>query len=223
MRSGAPWKINTVDIPRSSSHPCHKWVVRNARRNNLQGVDATFLVGALNVVTGVSGAGKSSLVQEAIDQNNLMEPIHRVVVVDQTPIGRTPRSNLATYIGLWDGIRQRFAADPSARARGLGANAFSFNVAGGRCEACEGAGVHRIDMRWLGKVDARCEVCHGKRFGPETLEVRLGNKNVREVLDLTVDEARAHFSDVASVDRMLSVVSDLGLGYLALGQPAPTF
>jgi excinuclease ABC subunit A len=201
-------------------------VVR-AMRHNLQGVDVEFLAGALNVVTGVSGAGKSSLVEEMLAQWREGRlgggtRIDKVIDVDQSPIGRTPRSNPATYTGLSDVVRDLFAAVPEAVARGFGKGRFSFNVAGGRCETCQGAGVLQVGMHFLGPVDVVCEACGGRRFNDETLEVTYRGHTIHDVLEMTLEEAGTILSGQPRAARILAVMRALGLGYLRLGQPSTT-
>jgi excinuclease ABC subunit A len=196
-------------------------------RNNLRGIDVALAVGGLNVVTGVSGAGKSSLAEELVErleQGRLVGeavPV-RALVVDQTAIGRTPRSNPATYTGAFDLVRELFAQQPEAKARGLERRHFSFNLAGGRCEACEGAGVEEVGMHFLGSVELPCEACGGTRFGPETLAVTWRGRSIAEVLAMPVTEAVGFFSDQPRLARMLAALEELGLGYVTLGQPSPT-
>jgi excinuclease ABC subunit A len=198
-----------------------------ARRHNLAGIDVEFLLGALNVVTGVSGAGKSSLVDELIERLPLGrvaggERVGKVIAVDQSPIGRTPRSNPATYTGLSDVVRDLFAASPDAVARGYGKGRFSFNVVGGRCEACQGAGVLQIGMHFLGQVDVVCGTCGGKRFNDETLEIGYRGRSIHDVLELTLEDAGTLLADQPRAARVLDVLRELGLGYLRLGQPSTT-
>jgi excinuclease ABC subunit A len=218
-----------------------------ARQNNLGGIDVELPLGCLTVVTGVSGSGKSTLVHDVLfralekellgettAKRHLGQPvggydrldgagaIDAVVLVDQAPIGRTFRSNPVTYIKAFDHVREVFAAQPLARQRGFGAGHFSFNVRGGRCEACQGEGVVQIEMVFLADVYVPCEVCQGRRYKPETLEVRFKDLNIREVLDLTVDEAIRFFIREDRLGQMLWQLQQVGLGYLRLGQPAPT-
>ncbi len=215
-------------------------VVRGARKNNLRSVDATFRLGALNLVTGVSGSGKSSLVMQVLaeglrrhlgsgsrapedhDAIEGAQALDKIVCIDQAPIGRTPRSNPATYTGLFDRIRALLAATHEARELGFGKGRFSFNNRSGRCEACQGAGVQTIGMHFLGDVAIRCEECGGRRFDPQTLQVKLHDHNVAELLDLSVHQALELFSHDPALARKLRALSDLGLGYLALGQPSTT-
>jgi len=214
--------------------------IRNARGNNLKGVTAEIPVGLMTCVTGVSGSGKSTLINdtlyaavsrqlyqshqepEAHDEIEGLGHFDKVINVDQSPIGRTPRSNPATYTGLFTPIRELFAEVPTARERGYGAGRFSFNVAGGRCEACQGDGVIKVEMHFLPDVYVPCETCLGKRYNRETLEVLYKGRNITEVLDLTVEDAREFFSAVPSIARKLQTLMDVGLGYIRLGQSATT-
>jgi excinuclease ABC subunit A len=214
--------------------------VRGARQHNLRNIDVSFLLAGLNVVTGVSGSGKSTLVMTVLAQalRRLLhsargrpgdhdaivgaEHLDKVVEIDQAPIGRTPRSNPATYTKLFDRVRGLFAATPEARARGYGKGRFSFNNAGGRCEACQGAGVQTIGMHFLGDVAVRCDGCQGRRFNDETLEIRIHGLSVHDVLELDVHRAREIFGVDKVLSRQLGALEDLGLGYLALGQPSTT-
>ncbi len=214
--------------------------VLNAREHNLKGVDVTVPLGVLTVVTGVSGSGKSTLVHDVIhagikrakgdwdrrvgkcDRIEGIEHLTDCLLVDQTPIGRTPRSNPVTYLKAFDAIRDLFAQTKDAKTRGLTPSHFSFNVPGGRCEACEGEGQVRVEMQFLADVFVPCDECHGKRFRPQVLEVRYKHKNIDDVLDLTVREAIQFFSGSPKVLRRLQVLDEVGLGYLRLGQPATT-
>ncbi len=201
-------------------------LLRDAARHNLAHLDVEFLLGALNVVTGVSGAGKSSLVQELVDRvaSGMLgrDVVGKVIHIDQSPIGRTPRSNPATYTGLSDAVRDLFAAQPAAVARGFGKGRFSFNVAGGRCEACQGAGVQQIGMHFLGQVDVVCDVCGGRRFNDETLAVTFEGRSIHDLLETTLEEASTLLADDPRAVRILGVLCELGLGYLRLGQPSTT-
>ena len=217
-----------------------KLVVRGARENNLKGIDVAFPLGTLIGVTGVSGSGKSTLVNEvlykataralyrALDRPGTharldgAEHLDKVVAIDQSPIGRTPRSNPATYTKLFDPIRELFALTPEARARGYAPGRFSFNVKGGRCEACAGDGQIKIEMHFLPDVYVTCDVCKGKRYGRETLEVRYKGLNIAEVLDLTVEQAGELFSAHPKIARVLDTLIAVGLGYVHVGQPATT-
>jgi excinuclease ABC subunit A len=214
--------------------------VVNARGHNLKGVTVEVPVGLFTCVTGVSGSGKSTLVNDTLyaavakklyqshaepephDEIEGLELFDKVINVDQSPIGRTPRSNPATYTGLFTPIRELMADVPSARERGYSAGRFSFNVAGGRCEACQGDGVLKVEMHFLPDVYVPCDVCHGKRYNRETLEVQYKGKNIHEILDLTVEAALAFFSAVPSLARKLQTLMDVGLGYIRLGQSATT-
>jgi excinuclease ABC subunit A len=195
-------------------------------RHNLDHVDVEFLLGALNVITGVSGAGKSSLVEELVERLNRGQAgdgrISKIIDVDQSPIGRTPRSNPATYTGLSDVVRDLFAALPESASRGFGKGRFSFNVVGGRCEACQGAGVQRIGMHFLGQVDVVCDRCGGKRFNDETLEVVWRGRTIHDLLETTIEEAADLLAGQPRAARILATLSALGLGYLRLGQPSTT-
>jgi excinuclease ABC subunit A len=211
-----------------------------ARGNNLKRVNAEIPVGLFTCVTGVSGSGKSTLVNDTLYAavarklyNSYVEPephdaiegldaFDKVINVDQSPIGRTPRSNPATYTGLFTPIRELFAEVPAARERGYGPGRFSFNVAGGRCEACQGDGVLKVEMHFLPDVYVPCDVCHGKRYNRETLEVLYKGKNITEVLEMTVEDAHAYFNAVPAIARKLQTLLDVGLGYIRLGQSATT-
>ncbi len=212
-------------------------LIRGARKHNLRGVDADFLLGALNVVTGVSGAGKSTLVHHVLaerlragrfgpapDANGLSVEgaVGRIIEIDSSPIGRTPRSNPATYTGISDRIRDLFAALPESRARGFGKARFSFNVSGGRCETCQGAGLLQIGMHFLGDVDVVCPDCEGRRFNDDTLAVRDRGKNIHDVLDMSVAEAAAFYAGSPRLAADLKTLIRLGLGYLKLGQSSTT-
>jgi excinuclease ABC subunit A len=218
-----------------------QWLrVFGARGHNLKGIDAALPLGTLTVVTGVSGSGKSTLVKETLEaalkaRLGVIGPaaaphtslagsefLERVLNVDHSPIGRTPRSTPASYVGLWDAVRRLFAATPEARSRGYGPGRFSFNVRGGRCETCAGQGQIREEMAFLPDVHVLCEECGGKRFGAETLEVKWRGKSIADVLGMTVEEAAGLFATRRELARPLTVLRDLGLGYLQLGQPSPT-
>ena len=214
--------------------------ITGAMANNLKGVNAKVELGTLTVVTGVSGSGKSSLVTDtlapaltnAVHRSKRavgpykklegIELIDKVIDIDQSPIGRTPRSNPATYIGLWDDLRALFASTPESRMRGYGPGRFSFNVPGGRCEACKGDGQIKIEMNFLPDVYVPCEACHGKRYNRETLEVTYHGKTISDVLDMTVTEALTFFTNIPKIKNKLQTLHDVGLGYIHLGQPATT-
>ncbi len=214
--------------------------IRGARARNLKGIDVFIPLGALVCVTGVSGSGKSTLVEDVVLENlgqgrtrgrsrpkNCLglegrDLINKAVVVDHSPIGRTPRSTPATYIGVMSHIRALMAGLPESRARGWAAGHFSFNVEGGRCSACKGQGVLKVEMKFLPQVFVKCETCDGKRYGYETLEVKYKGKDISEILDMTFTEAAEFFSPVPNLFKPLKVIEDLGLGYLRLGQPSPT-
>ena len=212
--------------------------MRGAAENNLKDVDVSIPLGTFTCVTGVSGSGKSSLVNEvlykklAADLNRAKtrpgkhqaiegeEYLDKVIDIDQSPIGRTPRSNPATYTGLFNDIRELFASTPDARARGYGPGRFSFNTRGGRCEACSGDGLIKIEMHFLPDIYVPCEVCKGKRYNRETLEVRYKGKNIYEVLEMTVDEALPFFENLPKIYNRLLTLSEVGLSYVKLGQPS---
>jgi len=218
----------------------NKLALRGCRAHNLQNVSIEIPLGRLTVVTGVSGSGKSTLVNDTLhralakrlhraeaepgahDSLTGVDAIERVVDVDQAPIGRTPRSNPATYTGVFDGIRALFAAVPEARARGYGPGRFSFNVKGGRCESCQGDGSLRVEMHFLPDLFVPCEVCGSRRYNRETLEIRYKGKSIAEVLAMSVEDATSFFENVPRVRRPLETLRDVGLGYLQLGQPATT-
>lgn len=214
--------------------------VVGAREHNLREIDVTFPLGVLTSVTGVSGSGKSTLVNDilaAVLANKLngarlvpgrhtrvtgLDKVDKLVRVDQSPIGRTPRSNPATYTGVFDKIRTLFAATTEAKVRGYQPGRFSFNVKGGRCEACSGDGTIKIEMNFLPDVYVPCEVCQGARYNRETLEVHYKGKTIAEVLDMSIEEAAEFFAPITSIHRYLKTLVDVGLGYVRLGQPAPT-
>jgi excinuclease ABC subunit A len=231
-----------IEIPRVRQTPDPKRMLRvtGATANNLKNVTAEFPLGLMTCVTGVSGSGKSTLVNDTLfkavaTQLNRASPgsahferiegleyVDRVIEIDQSPIGRTPRSNPATYTGLFAPIREIFAAVPESRARGYEAGRFSFNVKGGRCEACQGDGVIKVEMHFLADVYVPCDVCRGKRYNRETLEIRFKGKNIQEILDMTVEDALPFFSAVPTVQPKLQTLLDVGLSYVRLGQSATT-
>ncbi|WP_448609156.1 excinuclease ABC subunit UvrA [Geodermatophilus sp. URMC 60] len=230
----------TVPTVRRQPQPGRELVVKGAREHNLKGVDVTFPLGLLVGVTGVSGSGKSSLVNDilyTVLANELnrarmvpgrhrtitgLDQLDKVVHVDQSPIGRTPRSNPATYTGVWDHVRKLFASTSEAKIRGYQPGRFSFNVKGGRCEACSGDGTLKIEMNFLPDVYVPCEVCKGARFNRETLEVHYKGKTVAEVLDMPIEEAADFFAAIPAISRYLRTLTEVGLGYVRLGQPATT-
>ncbi len=231
-----------VEIPATRREPKGKIMVRGGHAFNIKDMNVDVPLGCLNVVTGVSGSGKSSFMYEILHRNlsarlemrrRTNEPINckefkgseyvgRVILIDQSPIGRTPRSNPATYTGAWTHVRDLFASEPESRARGWGAGRFSFNRPGGRCEACEGNGEIAVEMHFLPTVYVTCEVCNGKRFTKETLEIKFRKKNIHEVLELTIEEAIEFFKDIPAVEDRLQSMMDVGLGYVRLGQSATT-
>lgn len=198
--------------------------VRGAKTNNLKHIDVAFPVGVMTVVTGVSGSGKSSLVNYELLQglqNGIGEPyVDKIIRIDQSPIGRTPRSNPATYTGLWTLVRELFAATKEAKERGFEPGRFSFNVTGGRCENCQGDGTQKIEMHFLPDIYVKCDVCGGKRFNRETLSVLYKGKNIFDILEMTVDEACEFFANHAKIAKKLQTLKDVGLGYIKLGQSA---
>ena len=214
--------------------------VFGARENNLKNIDVTFPLGVFTCVTGVSGSGKSSLMNEILykalakklnrartvpgkhDRIEGIEHLDKIIEIDQSPIGRTPRSNPATYIGVFDLIRDLFASTPEARMRGYKKGRFSFNVTGGRCETCKGDGTVKVEMHFLPDVYVPCEVCNGKRYNRETLEVRYKGKNIYDVLNMTVEEALSFFENIQAIKRKIQTLYDVGLSYIKLGQPSPT-
>ena len=219
----------------------HELVVVGARENNLKNIDVHFPLGVMTVVSGVSGSGKSTLVNTILANELLarlhraqtvsgtheridgIEKINKVIVIDQSPIGRTPRSNPATYTGVFNAIRELFAAQPEAEVRGYKAGRFSFNVKGGRCENCQGDGVNKIEMHFLPDVYVTCPKCHGKRYNHEALEIKYNGKDISEVLDMTIDEAVEFFANIPTIASKLRTIQEVGLGYIRLGQPATTF
>jgi excinuclease ABC subunit A len=212
-----------------------------ASHNNLKNIDVSIPLGTLTVVTGVSGSGKSTLINEILYKelaSSVMgmklvpgkhkkiqgkEEIDKIINIDQSPIGRTPRSNPATYTGLFTFVRELFSGLEDAKVRGYGPGRFSFNVAGGRCEKCEGDGILKIEMHFLPDIYVECEVCKGKRYNRETLEVKYKGKHISDVLDMTVEDGLTFFENIPSLKRKLETLMDVGLGYIKLGQAATTF
>ncbi len=230
----------TIPVPRMRRKPTGYIKVLGAAENNLKNVDVTFPLGIMTCVTGVSGSGKSSLVNEVLNKHLCrdlnrarvipgkhrgiegIEQLDKVIDIDQSPIGRTPRSNPATYTGVFDMIRDLFASTPDAKARGYNKGRFSFNVKGGRCEACSGDGIIKIEMHFLPDVYVPCEVCGGKRYNRETLDVKYKGKSIYDVLDMTVEEALPFFENVPSIRNKIQTLYDVGLSYVKLGQPSTT-
>ncbi len=233
--------IRTIAVPKERRKGNGKFItIRGAKGNNLKNVDVSFPLGELIVVTGVSGSGKSTLINEtlqpilsqhfyrslkkpmAYDSVEGIDNIDKVVNVDQSPLGRTPRSNPATYTGVFSDIRSLFVGLPEAKVRGYKPGRFSFNVKGGRCETCKGNGYRTIEMNFLPDVMVPCEVCHGKRYNRETLEVRYKGKSIADVLDMTINQAVEFFENVPAILQKIKTIQDVGLGYIKLGQPSTT-
>jgi excinuclease ABC subunit A len=234
-------KLN-IEVPKKTTprDPAKQITIRNAHGNNLKNVDVSFPVGLLTCVTGVSGSGKSTLINDTLysqaarlingagcipapcDAIEGLDQFDKVVDIDQSPIGRTPRSNPATYTGIFTPVRELFAATPESRSRGYTPGRFSFNVKGGRCEACAGDGVIKVEMHFLADIFVPCDICHGKRYNRETLEVRYKGKTIHEVLEMTVEDAAQFFSAVPSLARKLHTLIEVGLSYITLGQNAVT-
>lgn len=229
-----------IPVPETRRTPTGYLTVKGARENNLRNIDVRIPLGVMTCVTGVSGSGKSSLVNEILYKHlarslnrarcipgkhkgiDGLEQLDKVICIDQSPIGRTPRSNPATYTGVFDQIRDLFASTPDAKARGYKKGRFSFNIRGGRCEACTGDGILKIEMHFLPDVYVPCEVCQGKRYNRETLEVKYKGKSIYDVLDMTVEEALGFFENLPSIHRKIQTLYDVGLSYVRLGQPSTT-
>ena len=227
-----------IPVPKERRTPAGYLTVKGASENNLKNIDVSFPLGVMTCVTGVSGSGKSSLVNEILYKSLArklnrartipgkfkklegVEMLDKVIAIDQSPIGRTPRSNPATYTGVFDMIRDLFASTADAKARGYSKGRFSFNVKGGRCEACSGDGIIKIEMHFLPDVYVPCEVCGGKRYNRETLEVKYKGKSIYDVLNMTVEEATRFFENIPSIYRKISTLNDVGLSYIRLGQPS---
>lgn len=230
----------TIPVPKERRKPTGFLKVKGASQNNLKNINVDIPLGVMTCVTGVSGSGKSSLVNEIVYKRLAKElnrarcvpgkhkdivgidQLDKVIAIDQSPIGRTPRSNPATYTGVFDPIRDLFAATPDAKAKGYKKGRFSFNIKGGRCEACSGDGIIKIEMNFLPDVYVPCEVCHGKRYNRETLEVKYKGKSIYDVLDMTVEEALTFFENMPSIKRKIQTLNDVGLSYIRLGQPSTT-
>lgn len=228
----------SVPVPSKRRKPTGWLTIKGAREHNLRNIDVKIPLGIMTVVTGVSGSGKSSLINEILykylakklnrartipgdfDKMLGVDQLDKIINIDQSPIGRTPRSNPATYTGVFDMIRDLFAGTPDAKARGYSKGRFSFNVKGGRCEACAGDGIKKIEMRFLPDVYVPCEVCHGQRYNRETLEVKYKGKSIYDVLNMTVEEALDFFQNIPSISRKIQTLYDVGLGYIRLGQPS---
>lgn len=230
-----------IPLPTKRREPDGRMLsIKRATENNLKNVNADIPLGLFTAVTGVSGSGKSTLINEILYKslsmklhNGKQKPgahetiegigqLDKVIDIDQSPIGRTPRSNPATYTGVFDNIRDIFADTNEAKIRGYKKGRFSFNVKGGRCEACRGDGIIKIEMHFLPDVYVPCEVCDGKRYNRETLEVKYKGKNIADVLEMTINEALDFFSNLPKIKRKLQTIADVGLGYVRLGQPATT-
>ena len=227
-----------IPVPKERRKPTGYLTVFGAKENNLKDVDVSFPLGVMTCVTGVSGSGKSSLVNEILYKSLArklnrartipgkcrrlegVDKLDKVIAIDQSPIGRTPRSNPATYTGVFDMIRDLFASTADAKAKGYSKGRFSFNVKGGRCEACSGDGIIKIEMHFLPDVYVPCEVCGGKRYNRETLEVKYKGKSIYDVLNMTVEEAMHFFENIPSIHRKISTLNDVGLSYIRLGQPS---
>ena len=230
-----------IPLPLERRKPDGRYIeIKGAKENNLKNVNVKFPLGTFMAVTGVSGSGKSTLINEILHKSLAMqlhrakskpgefkeikgvEHLDKVIDIDQSPIGRTPRSNPATYTGVFDDIRDVFASTNEAKVRGYKKGRFSFNVKGGRCEACRGDGIIKIEMHFLPDVYVPCEVCHGKRYNRETLEVKYKGKNISDILDMTVEAGVEFFANIPKIARKLQTIFDVGLGYIKLGQPATT-
>ena len=229
-----------IPVPEVRKEPIGFLHIKGAAENNLKHIDVDIPLGVMTCITGVSGSGKSSLINEILykrlarDLNRArvipgkhddilgIDQLDKVINIDQSPIGRTPRSNPATYTGVFDQIRDLFAATADAKAKGYKKGRFSFNVKGGRCEACNGDGIIKIEMHFLPDVYVPCEVCKGKRYNRETLEVKYKGKSIYDVLNMTVEEALTFFENVPSIRRKIETLYDVGLSYIRLGQPSTT-
>ena len=235
--------VEKIAVPKKRRKPNQdqQLIVRGARENNLKNIDVAFPLGLMTVVSGVSGSGKSTLVNDIVakelaarlnrsqvvpgkhDRIDGIKLLDKAIVIDQSPIGRTPRSNPATYTGIFTPIRELFAATPEANVRGYKAGRFSFNVKGGRCENCQGDGVIKIEMHFLPDVYVMCDECKGKRYNREALEITYKDRTISDVLEMTVEQAAEFFDSIPSIHRKLETLVEVGLGYIRLGQPATTF
>jgi excinuclease ABC subunit A len=233
----------TIPLPkkRRAVEKDRQLIIRGASENNLKHIDVAFPLGVMTLVTGVSGSGKSTLVNDILAKElsarlhrahevpgaheNIegIEHLDKAIIIDQSAIGRTPRSNPATYTGVFTQIRELFAGTPEANVRGYKAGRFSFNVKGGRCENCQGDGVIKIEMHFLPDVYIQCPECHGKRYNREALEIKYKGKTISDVLEMTVEQACEFFENVPAIARKLNTINEVGLGYIKLGQPATTF
>jgi excinuclease ABC subunit A len=231
----------SIPTPQVRRQPSNRWLrIEGAREHNLRSINVAIPLGTFVCVTGVSGSGKSTLVEDVlhralqarVNRSRVVpgkhrrmtgwEAIDKVINIDQSPIGRTPRSNPATYIGVFDHIRTLFSQVPEARVRGYKPGRFSFNVRGGRCETCAGEGQIKIEMHFLPDVYVTCEQCKGRRYNRETLEVKYKGRSISDVLEMSIDEALEFFRNIPNIARHLQTISDVGLGYMRMGQPAPT-
>jgi excinuclease ABC subunit A len=234
-------RIKKIEVPKERRKGNGKFLtLHGARHNNLKNINVSFPLGTFICVTGVSGSGKSSLIIDTLypalmnalhktkhrtgefDRLEGLENIDKVIAIDQSPIGRTPRSNPATYTKVFDEIRKLFAMTPLAKARGYTPGRFSFNVKGGRCEHCQGQGILKVEMLFLPDVYVQCDVCNGKRYNSETLQITYKDKNIADILDMTVEEALEFFKNIPNIYSTLKVLYDVGLSYIKLGQPATT-
>jgi excinuclease ABC subunit A len=228
----------SIGVPSTRRKPKGKLTIKGAREHNLKNIDVDIPLGVLTCITGVSGSGKSSLTTEILykalakklnrartipgDHDDIegVEQLDKIIDIDQSPIGRTPRSNPATYTGVFDHIRDLFAQTPDAKMKGFSKGRFSFNTKGGRCEACSGDGIIKIEMNFLPDIYVPCEVCDGKRYNRETLEVKYKGKNIYDVLNMTVEEALSFFSNVPNIKNKIQTLYDVGLSYMKLGAPS---